>query len=175
MKEAEKIYLDFVIDKLTNSIQNTITGDSFPTEVSRLTLNDLKAVTKKNGWLFDWKSELNDNKKDVYKLTIVNNPTIIQGLVSFSREPDHIFMNLLENAPFNLGKNKIYDGVAGNLVAYVCKFAFQQGFDGFVAFLAKTKLIDHYAKTLGANHIGGQRMIIPTHSSMALVEKYFKT
>jgi len=110
MKKAETIYLDFVIDKLTNSIQNTITGDSFPTEVSRFTLNDLKTATKKNGWLFDWKCELNDNRKDVYKLTIVNNPTIIQGLVSISKETDHIFMNLLENAPFNLGKNKIYDG-----------------------------------------------------------------
>lgn len=65
MKEDEEIYLDFVIDKLTNSIQNTITGDSFPTEVTRLTLKDLKVTTKKNGWLFDWKKELDNNKKDV--------------------------------------------------------------------------------------------------------------
>ena len=46
MKVTEEIYLDFVIDKLTNSIQNTITGDSFPTEVSRFTLKDLKI-----GWV----------------------------------------------------------------------------------------------------------------------------
>ena len=175
MKEEGEIYLDFVIDKLTNSIQNTITGDSFPTEVSRLTLKDLKTVTKKNGWNFDWKKELDDHRKDVYKLTIVNNPSVIQGLVSFSMESDHVFMDLLENAPFNLGKAKMYDGVAGNLVAYVCKVSFQHGFEGFVAFMAKTKLIEHYTNTLGAFHIGSHRMIIPNHSSKILVEKYFKT
>lgn len=175
MKKEEEAYLDFVIDKLTNSIQNTITGDSFPTEISRLTLKDLNAITAKKGWNFDWKRELDDNKKDVYKLTIANNTNVIQGIVSFSIEKDHIFMNLLESAPFNLGKNKMYDGVAGNLVAYVCKVAFQQGFEGFVAFMAKTKLIEHYVKTLGAYHISEHRMIIPTHASKILVEKYFKT
>ena len=56
MKKNKKIALDFEIDKLTNSIQNTVTGDSFLTEVSRLTKNDLKQVTKKNGWAFNWKS-----------------------------------------------------------------------------------------------------------------------
>jgi hypothetical protein len=176
MKASSRIIeLDFVIDKLTNSIQNTITGDSFPTEVSRLTLKDLPSVSKKKGWLFDWKKELDNNRKEVYKLTIVNNSNVIQGLLSLSKETDHIFMDLLESAPFNLGRNKMYDGVAGNLVAYACKISFQQGFEGFVAFDAKTALIEHYTKTLGASLFGRQRMIIPTHSSNILVEKYFKT
>ncbi|MDR2955616.1 MAG: hypothetical protein LBV43_11095 [Prevotella sp.] len=175
MKSKGKIYLDFVIDKLTNSIQNIVTGDSFPTEVTRFTLKDVKVTTKKNGWLFDWKKELNDNKRDVYKLTIINNPNVVQGAVSLSIESDHVFINLLENAPFNLGKSKMYEGVAGNLVAFACKLSFQHDLDGFVAFMSKTKLIEHYEKTLGAVHIGGQRMIIPTHSAKFLVEKYFKS
>ena len=53
MKERKKIELDFVIDALTNSIRNTISGDSFRTEVLRLTKNDLKQITKKNGWNFN--------------------------------------------------------------------------------------------------------------------------
>jgi predicted dithiol-disulfide oxidoreductase (DUF899 family) len=174
MKKIEEIELDFVVDKLTNSVQNIVTGDSFQTEISRLTLKDLKTVSKKNGWQFDWKKELEDNCKEVYKLTIVNNLNIIQGLISLTKEADHIFMNLLENAPFNLGKNKMYEGVAGNLVAYACKISFQQGYDGFVAFVAKTALIEHYRKTLGAYLLGGQKMIIPTGASKLLVEKYFK-
>ena len=93
MKKRNKIALDFEIDKLTNSIQNTITGDSFPTEVSRLTKNDLKQVTKKNGWAFNWKTELDDNTREVYKLTISNNPNIIQGILSLTIEPDHIYMD----------------------------------------------------------------------------------
>jgi len=80
---------------------------------------------------------LADNAKDVFKLTITNNSTVIQGLLSLSVEPDHIYMHLLENAPFNIGQNKLYEGVAGNLVAYACKVVFQQGFDGFVSFTLK--------------------------------------
>jgi hypothetical protein len=74
-------------------------------------------------------------------------------------------MNLLENVPFNIGKTKLYEGVAGNLVAFACKISFQYGFDGFVAFTAKTKLIKHYEETLGACHFGGHKMIIPTHEA----------
>lgn len=175
MKKSKRIPLDFEIDKLTNSIQNTISGDNFQTEVSRLTKIDLKQTTEKNGWLFNWKKEFDNNIKETYKLTIVNNPNIIQGLLSITIENDHVFMNLVESAPFNIGVNKLYEGVAGNLVAYACRVSFQKGFDGFVAFDAKTKLIQHYQKTLRAYHFGGQRMIIPTDAAQILIEKYFKS
>ncbi len=175
MKKKKNITLDFRIDKLTNSIQNTISGDSFSTEVARFTKTDSKHIIKKSGWLFDWKAELYDNTKEVYKLTIANNPDIIQGLISLSVETDHIFINLVECAPFNVGRAKLYEGVAGNLVAYACKVSFQHSFEGFVAFTAKTKLIAHYEKTLGAYLFGGNRMIIPTDSATVLVDKYFKT
>lgn len=175
MKKQGKIALDFIIDRLTNSIQNTISGDSFQTEISLFTKIDTKLITKKNGWQFNWKSELTDNSKEVYKLTIVNNPTIIQGLISLTIQPDHILMSLVESAPFNIGKNKLYEGVAGNLVAYACKVSFQHGFEGFVSFTAKTRLIEHYEKTLGAYHFGGHRMIIPTVAAEILVDKYFKS
>lgn len=78
MKKEKKKQLDFVIDKPTNSIQNTISGDSFSTEISRLIKSDLKLVTKKNGWKFNWKHEFDNNTCEIYKLTITNNPTIIQ-------------------------------------------------------------------------------------------------
>jgi hypothetical protein len=175
MKNKQEIQLDFVVDKLTNSIQNTISGDSFQTEVARFTLKDSKNITVKNGWNFNWKAELKDDSKEVYKLTITNNLDIVQGLLSITKEADHVFMNLLENAPFNIGRNKLYEGVAGNLVAFACKLSFQYGFDGFVAFTAKTKLINHYEESLGAYHFGGHRMILPTESAKLLVEKYFKT
>ncbi len=175
MSKSRAIELDFVIDRLTNSIQNTISGDSFTTDVLRLTKADLKSITKKVGWNFDWKKELTDNSREVFKLSITNNPSIIQGLLSLSIEPDHVYMHLLENAPFNIGKFKLYEGVAGNLVAYACKMAFQQGFDGFISFTAKSNLIPHYQKTLGAYALSGQRMIIPTASAQILIDKYFKS
>ena len=173
--KREEIQLDFIVDRLTNSIQNTISGDSFPTVVARFTLKDSRQTTKKNGWNFNWKSELDNDINEVYKLTIVGNPDIIQGALSIRKEADHVFMNLLENAPFNIGRQKLYEGVAGNLVAFACKLSFQSGFEGFVAFTAKTKLIRHYIDTLGAYHFGGHRMVIETHSAKNLIEKYFKT
>jgi hypothetical protein len=175
VKKRAKIPLDFEVDKLTNSIQNTISGDSFPTEVSRLTKADLKQVTKKGGWAFNWKTELDDNTREVYKLTISNNPNIVQGVLSLTIEHDHVYMDLLESAPFNRGKTKLYEGVAGNLVAYACKVSFQNGFDGYLSFSAKTKLINHYVKTLGAYHFGGHLMIINTVAANKLIDQYFKS
>lgn len=168
-------YLDFIVDKLTRSIENVVSGDSFPTEVSPLTKIDLKSISKGNAWQFDWKKELGFNDREVYKLTIANNPDIIQGLMSLRIEPDSIYMPLIESAPFNKGRNKIYRGVPGNLVAYACRLSFQKGFEGFVSFHSKTKLIDHYQKSLGAYHFKGHLMIINTEAAKFLVDKYFKT
>lgn len=72
---------DFIIGKLTNSIENVITGDSFQTEISILQNSDLKSLTKKNGWLFNW-NEFKNPIRDVYKLTIFGNSKIIQGLIT---------------------------------------------------------------------------------------------
>jgi hypothetical protein len=168
------VFLDFEVDALTNSIVNTFTGDSFTTDIVRLNKTDLKTTTKKNGWSFNWKDEFLKNDRDVYKLTIVNNPSIIQGLISFTIREDNVFVHLVENAPFNIGKNKVYEGVAGNLVAFACKVSFQNNLQGYVSFFSKTKLIDHYIKSLGAFHFGGHLMVIMTSAAQVLVSKYFK-
>jgi hypothetical protein len=122
---------------------------------------------------FDWKKEYKEPARDVYKLTIVNNPDIIQGLISLEVKPDHVYMHLLENAPFNKGKVKVYSGVAGNLVAFACKLSFQRGHEGNVSFLSKSQLVEHYEKTLCAFHFGGRIMIIETNSALKLIQKYF--
>jgi hypothetical protein len=165
--------LDFIIDKLTKSIENAITGDSFQTEISILTKEDLKNITKKNGWLFDWKTEKKNVQKEIYKLTIIGNPHIIQGIIGLEVKQDHVYMHLVESAPFNRGASKVYLGVLGNLVAFACKLSFQRGHEGNVSFLAKTKLIEHYEQTLGASHFGGRVMIIETKAALKLVQQYF--
>lgn len=174
MNQHEEIGLDFVVDKLTNSIENVITGDSFKTEISVLTKKELGLVTKKKGWLFNWAEEYKCPQREVYKLTIIGNPTVIQGLISLEVKSDHVFMHLVENAPFNKGKEKVYVGVAGNLVAFACRLSFQRGHEGNISFIAKSQLIAHYEKTLGAFHFGGRIMIIETKSALKLIDKYFK-
>jgi hypothetical protein len=173
VKKNKEIGLDFIVDKLTNSIENVVTGDSFSTDISILTSVDLKTVSKTNGWLFNWKDEFKQPERDVYKLTISNNPKIVQGLISLEVKSDHVYMHLVESSPFNKGKTKVYSGVPGNLVAYACKLSFQRGHEGNVSFISKTKLIEHYEKSLGALHFGGRLMIIETISALKLINKYF--
>jgi hypothetical protein len=74
--KRRQIALDFEVDKLTNSVQNVVTGDSFPTQVTLINNADLKSITKKGGWQFDWKYEFNQPEREVYKLTIVNNLSV---------------------------------------------------------------------------------------------------
>ncbi len=170
-----KYHAGIEIDKLTNSIVNTISGDSFPTDVHRITKADLKNAIKKNGWLFNWENEFKLKDRQVFKLTIRNNPDIIQGLLSISDYNDHYYLHLIESSPFNLGKNKLYEGVPGNMFAFTCKSSWDKGYQGFVSFTSKTRLIEHYEKTLGATHIGGHKMVIFPQEALKLIKKYFPT
>lgn len=133
----------------------------------------LKSVTKKKGWLFNWRQELGFPERDVFKLTTVNNENIVQGLISLEVKFDHVYMHLVESSPFNKGKEKIYAGVPGNLVAFACKLSFQRGHEGNVAFISKTQLIDHYVESLGAVHFGGRLMIIDTNAALRLINRYY--
>ena len=106
MKRQNKSGLDFIIDKLTNSIENTSTKEVFDTEIVKLIASDKNKIIKSE-WQFDWHKELKDKSKEIFKLTTVNNPSIIQGLISIEDKQDHVFMHLIESAKFNKGKSKI--------------------------------------------------------------------
>ena len=139
-----------------------------------MTNNDINQI-KKTAWQFEWGQEVKDTTKEVYKLTTLNNPTIIQGLLSIEDKQDHIFMHLIESAKFNKGKNKVYFGVPANLVAYACKVSVEMGYEGFLAFDAKSALIKHYQESLNATHFRGQRMFIETNAAFKLILQYFKS
>ena len=173
MAKAKAKFLDFEIDKLTNSIENAVTGELFETDVSRIYSKDLKLI-KSGEWSFDWRKEVAEKDRQVYKLTTIQNPKIVHGLISLTDKGDHIFMDLIESAKFNKGRNKQYLGVAGNLVAFGCKMSFELSYDGVVSFIAKTQLIEHYQKSLGAKLFRNNRMFIDTRESLLLVMKYFK-
>lgn len=174
MKKNTHYHLEVEIDRLTNSVQNTISGDSFATEVLEITKADLRGIGKSNSWKFDWKTESKESDRKVYKLTIIDNPNIIQGLASISDYGDHFYLHLVESASFNLGKKKLYTGVPGNLFAFTCKLSWDKGYEGFVSFQSKTKLIEHYESSLGATHVGGHKMVIFPVEALKLIKQYFK-
>lgn len=164
--------VDVEIDKLTRSIENAVSGDSFKTEVLPLTPADLRKLTKKD-WLFDWKAEVKLPDRQVYKLVIVGNRNIMQGLVSLQDRGDHIFMGLIESSNFNRGAGKVYLGVPGNLVAFACQLSFERGYDGYVSFESKTNLVAHYQQALGARILFGNVMVLDTPAARRLVKQYF--
>jgi len=164
--------VDVKIDKLTRSVENAKTGESFPTEVRRLPLPQAGKLTRKQ-WLFNWVREAGDAEREVYQLNTVGNRSVVHGLVSLELMPDVVYMHLLESTAFNKGRGKQYLGVAGNLVAYACKRSFELGHDGEVAFESKTKLVDHYIASLGATQIRGNKLYIGTAAATRLVKRYF--
>ncbi len=173
MKKQKKILVDIEIDKLTNSIENAVSGDVFNTDIFQLFAKDSKQINKAD-WQFKWQEQVKLTNREVYKLVIKDNQKIIQGLISLSYQGDHIYMHLIENAKFNKGKSKIYAGVPGNLVAFACKLSFEKGYDGYLAFDAKTVLVKHYQETLFATHFRGTKMMIETPAANRLINQYFK-
>ena len=78
--------------------------------------------------------------------------------------------------PKNILKSKEYLGVGGHLFAEIARISFEKGYDGYVSFLAKTNLIEHYKKTLGAkqlSYIEIIEMYIDDEASTKLVKKYY--
>jgi hypothetical protein len=69
---------DLEIDKLTRSIENAISGDSFKTEVLELSLGDIRKLNKVD-WLFEWKAEAKSKDRKVYKLVIIDNQILYKG------------------------------------------------------------------------------------------------
>ncbi|HEX8329035.1 MAG TPA: hypothetical protein VF629_15975 [Hymenobacter sp.] len=163
---------DVKIDKLTRSIENAKTGESFPTEVRRLTLLQARKLVKKE-WQFNWVAEAGDGDREVYQLNTVGNRSVVHGLISLELLPDVVFMHLLESTAFNKGRGKQYLGVAGNLIAYACRRAFELNHDGEVAFISKTNLINHYITALGATRLRHNRLYIGTENAAQLVKRYF--
>lgn len=172
LRSTKETGLCFIVDKLTRCIQNVADGLEYDTVVLRLKIDDTKKLSKKE-WTFDWKAESLESERMIYKLVLKAEEGTIQGLMCLEDKKDHIFMHLLESAKINKGRQKKYCGVAGNLVAFACKLSIEKGYEGFVAFDAKTKLIEHYEKTLGAKHQYGTRMFISTTPALNLVEHYF--
>ena len=80
-------------------------------------------------------------------------------------------MHLIESNKFNRGAKKVYLGVPGNLVAFACKYSFEKGYNGYLSFESKSKLINHYQSTLGAEQLFGSIMAIDKRAALKLIKK----
>lgn len=166
--------VDVLIDDLTLCLVHSENGEEYDTVFEPLNKKDLNKLTPNEGWInFDWKSEFNVPGRHVIKL-MVKGSEQIEGLISYEIAQGYVSINLVESAPRNVGKNKLFIGVGAHLFAIACKASFDLGYDGVVSFIAKTKLIEHYQDKLGAILLGGHAMAIETPEALGLVKHYFK-
>ncbi len=100
---------------------------------------------KKDGWQFTWKKLAKIEGALFYKIALRQNPSEIEGILMLTLvNEEMLFMNNIEVAPHNYGRNGQFDNVAGCLIAYGCKKSFELGkgnYLGFLAFESKTELI----------------------------------
>ena len=83
-------------------------------------------------------------------------------------------VDIVEAAPYNVGHKGKYEGVGGHLFAIACKMSMDAGCEGYVAFTAKTNLIEHYKSEIGAKVVRGQRMYIDDVTAKQLIKKYLE-
>lgn len=169
--------IDIFIDSLTDCLVCNATGELYDTEyrLVRRTISESHAKTlKREGWKFDW-SIPHRNGYEVYELLLQENDEV-QGMIALKhiRSQYYTHVDIVEAAPFNVGKNGKFKGVGAHLFAIACKLSWDAGNEGYVQFTAKTDLIEHYQNTLGAKAINWHDMYIDSYGAVALINKYFK-
>lgn len=158
------------IDQLTRSVTHRQTGESFKTKFIEVDQKYLLQNKKRLNCLFDWNSEVTTKGRSIFRLVLTEYEMNVIGMISIQTYEDHIFVYLVERIG---GRKNPFIGVGGNLFAFACKLAFEKSLNGNVAFLPKTKLIDHFSVTLGAVLLLNGRMGILEAAALKLVKTYF--
>lgn len=113
------------------------------------------------------------NGYDIYELFVKGNE-VVQGRISLKIDGGVADVDIVESNPHNIGCDGKYIGVGGHLFAIACLISMNNNCEGYVAFTAKTNLINHYTEVLGAKLIRGQRMYIDECAAKTLIEKYLE-
>lgn len=99
----------------------------------------------------------------------------LQGIVCSGVRESWVEVYLVENAPWNIGSERQeFIGVGAHLFAIACKRSFEAGCEGYVAFDAKTGLVDYYVHALREEAMGANRLFIATPRAKQLVDTYFE-
>lgn len=169
--------IDILIDCFTDCLICAETGERCETDYRIAS----KAVTKKEslklkaeGWKFDWSIPYQNGYK-VYQLYLKNSD-VVQGMIALKHIENQYYthIDIVEAAPFNVGKEGKYKGVGAHLFAIACKESMEAGNDGYVQFTAKTELVDYYVEMLNAKCIDWHTLYIDTNGAVTLINKYFK-
>lgn len=123
-------------------VLETSSGTKHQIEIMPVEDADYKTLSK-NRYFFDCKIE---RKNEVYKLQIVRSNEIL-GLISLERIPREwrVHIRLLTVSKENKGKEKQYDKIAGNLIAYAAKIAVSEYAEyACISLRPKSQIAQHY-------------------------------
>lgn len=150
---------------------DTRTQEVKEADIVEVEKEDYDYIEESDQFEFDWKKEGKNHQ--VYKIHLSDEQEEILGLIAINdvNQEFRIHVNLLEVAKRNIGKNKIYDRIAGCLLAFACELAFDRSYGGFVSLTPKTALINHYCKQYGFRQFGRQ-LAVDYMEALAIIKKY---
>lgn len=164
------------IDELTPCLRRMKDNKIVDTEVVKIS----PSKADFSDWEFDWMLPETMGYK-VYGIK-ANGDNRIQGMIALKKDQTNYAMHVdvVEAAPFNNPHNKKYvkkeyNGVGGHLFAEAVKQSYKEGYGGAVYFTAKTNLIEHYQKELGAYVINPREgtMFIDEVAAKKLFDRYY--
>lgn len=147
------------------------TRKEYPVEILPVEPDDYKNI-KKDRYFFNWKTE---KEEEVYKLRIIGSNDNL-GLVSIERIPHEwrLHIRLLTVSIENKGKEKQFDNITGNLIAYVAKIAVREyGELACVSLKPKRQIAKHYIEKYNMN-VTGVTLSIEVPEIIDLIKKYDK-
>lgn len=132
---------------------------------------DFKSLIKKR-YAFAWKSFKSTTR--VYKLQIKGQEDIL-GVMALLDVPGdkRIEIKLLAASIENIGEKKVYDRIAGCLIAFACRLAVvKYGTEACVSLVPKTELSRHYMEKYYMQNAGWQ-LYIEGRELNKLLKEYF--
>lgn len=119
---------------------------------------DFKKI-KRAKFDFNWGLE---KANEVFKLRIKGEEEMLglMSIIHFEQEK-RIEIHLLAVSKTNIGHNKIYEKIAGNLIAYACRESVKlYAENACVSLIPKTDLKQHYINEYGMIDDGGQHLYL---------------
>lgn len=146
-------------------------GNEIQAVISKLDAKEIALINKSKRFDFNWNKEKQYN---VYKLT-AHGIDVPLGLMSLADRPADfaIEIRLLASSLENVSKTKQYQRIAGCLIAFACRKAFETGYGGYVCLKPKTELEGHYRDAYG---FVSTKLYLITHgnNSLSLIKKYYE-
>lgn len=175
----KKFEIDIYIDEITPCLldsKNMVYVDTEYEKIPKISTKTAADMIKLEKWKFDWSDPLL-NDCDIYALH-TDGSKATQGLIacreikSQKGAEGYIEVVLVESNPKNVGEEGRYKGVGAHLFAIASKLSMELGYEGYVYFVSKTDLVEHYEETLHATLIGDRKMLLSSEASQYLIDVY---